>query len=347
MMPRKVCRTILVVLFLILPFQVLQAQPKDLEDMAREKSHHVNPGFRNPWLPEEKVGHFLRFLEWKFSTNPYAEEKKNKPLFDVLRPDVKKVQAGGDSVTYLGHGTLWIRLGGQNILTDPVFGDIVHFIRRYAPFPLPPAELPPVQAVLISHSHYDHLDKDSIRQLGDAPLYLTPLGYKDWFADVLPRATVVELDWFDTYTHGGVTYRFLPTQHWSKRTPWDANRRLWGSWLVEAGGRKVYYAGDSGYFEGFAEYGRKYGPIDAALLPIAAYEPQWFMLTYHMSPDEALKAFRDLRARVFIPQQWGVFDLTDEPMDMPARDYRSAAKKAGLSEEQTPLVSHGETVYMR
>jgi L-ascorbate metabolism protein UlaG (beta-lactamase superfamily) len=324
-------------------WQSSHAETKDLESLARAKAHHKNPGFINPWLPEENPAGLLRFLTWRFSTNPFKEEKKIRPVFQTFKPDVKKILGGGDSVTYLGHGTLWIHLMGNNILTDPIFEDITFFFRRFAPFPLPPEELPPMQVVLISHSHLDHLDTDSIRRLGSTPLYLVPLGYRDWFKDVLPGAKVVELDWFETHTHEGVTYRLLPTQHWSKRTLIDTNRRLWGSWLIEAGNRKVYYVGDSGYFQGFAEYGEKFGPIDAALLPIAAYEPRWFMSAYHMNPDEAVRAFQDLRADYFIPQQWGVFDLTDEPMDAPPRDYREAARKAGLPEERTPLILHGET----
>jgi L-ascorbate metabolism protein UlaG (beta-lactamase superfamily) len=315
----------------------------DVESLSREKAHHRDGGFINPWLPEEKAGNLFRLLEWKFETNPYSEAKKNPPVFPVTRPDFDRILKAGDSVTYLGHATLWVRLQKQNIITDPVFGDIVYFIRRRTPLPVPPGELPPMQVVLISHSHYDHLDKDSIRELGNGPLYLTPLGYRDWFADVVPGARVVELDWFETFTHEGVQYRLLPAQHWAKRTPWDTNRRLWGSWLIESADRKVFFGGDSGYFHGFSEFGNKYGPIDAVLLPIAAYEPRWFMSTYHMDPDEAFRAFLELRGKVMIPQQWGVFDLTDEPLDMPPRDYRKAARDAGLGEERTPLLPHGGT----
>ncbi len=316
---------------------------EDIESLARAKAHHKNPGFTNPWLAEEKPGNLLRLLKWKFSANPFEEEKRERPVFRTVKPDVAKIQKGGDSITYLGHGTLWLRLKDRNILTDPIFGDVTFFIGRFAPFPLDPKDLPPIQVVLISHGHFDHLDGDSIRRLGAGPLYLVPLGHRDWFEDVLPGAKVVELDWFESHTVEGVTYRFLPTQHWTKRTPFDTNRRLWGSWLVEAGDRKVYYAGDSGYFDGFAEYGEKFGPVDAALLPVAAYEPRWFMSRYHMNPDEAVRAFLDLRAEYFIPQQWGVFDLTDEPMDAPPRDYRKAAEETRLPEERTPLLLHGET----
>ncbi len=322
-------------------------QAKDIEALARDRAHHANPGFRNPWMQEERAGSTLRLLEWKISSNPYRKDKKQRPYFPVTKPDVAAILKAEDSVTYLGHATLWIRVNGQNIITDPVFGDILYFIDRYAPFPLQPEELPPMQVVLISHNHYDHLDRDSIRKIGTGPLYLTPLGYRDWFEDILPGARVIELDWFQKYTIHGVTYRLLPVQHWTKRTPWDTNKRLWGSWLVESANRKVYFAGDSGYFPGFAEYGRKFGPMDAALLPIGAYEPRWFMSVYHLDPDEAVKAFTELRAGVLIPQQWGVFDLTDEPMDLPAKDYRKAAAKAGLTEQQAPLIPHGSTYYFQ
>ncbi len=343
---KGLCALFLLMVIVLSPSPSPAGREGDLESLSRQKAHHRDGVFLNPWLPEEKAGNILRLLEWKLGTNPYAELKKNPPVFQVTRPDIDRILRGGDSVTYLGHATLWIRLRGQNIITDPVFGDIVYFIRRQTPFPVPPGELPPMQVVLISHGHYDHLDKESIRQLGAEPLYLTPLGYKDWFADVVPGARVVELDWFETFTHEGVQYRLLPAQHWTKRTPWDTNRRLWGSWLIESSGRKIFFGGDSGYFRGYAEFGAKYGPMDAVLLPIAAYEPRWFMHTYHMDPGEAVKAFLGLRGKVLIPQQWGVFDLTDEPLDLPLKDFREAAQRAGLSEKQAPLLPHGETFFL-
>lgn len=333
---------------LIFPLTVLSQRHSagfDYESEAKKKSHHRNPGFVNPWLIENHPGGIFQLLKWKFASNPYAEEKKNGPRFPITPTNVKEIQNHGDSITYLGHATLWIRLMGQNIITDPVFGDIVFLIKRHAPFPIPLEELPGFQVVLISHSHYDHLNRDSIRRLGTAPLYLTPLGYRDWFESVVPGARVVELDWFETYSFQGVSYRLLPAQHWTKRAFFDTNKRLWGSWLIEGGGRKVFFAGDSGYFSGYREFGNKFGPLDAALMPVGLYEPRWFMQTYHMDPQEAIKATLEMRARVIIPQQWGVFDLTDEPMDLPPRDYRKAAQAAGLSEQEAPLVQHGASWY--
>jgi N-acyl-phosphatidylethanolamine-hydrolysing phospholipase D len=282
-------------------------------------------------------------LKWKLSPNPYGEAKCNRPSFPVVRPVLSEIFSRGDSITYLGHATLWIHLQGKNILTDPVFGKIWLGITRHTPFPLDPGELPPIEVVLISHNHYDQLDKQSLRRLGTAPLYLTPLGYRDWFAKILPGARVIELDWFEVTTHQGMIFRLLPAQHWTKRSAGDTNRSLWGAWLIQGVDRKVFFGGDSGYFFGFEEYGRKFGPLDVALLPIGAYEPRWFMAAQHMNPYEAVKAFQDLKAKVFIPQQWGVFDLANEPLDLPPQAFREAARAAGFSEETTPLIPHGAT----
>lgn len=155
-------------------------------------------GFFNPWLSAGQRGHLSRLLKWKLNSNPYAEAKKNPPAIPFIVPPVDDILKRGDSITYLGHGTLWLRIGGKNILTDPIFGDIWPFLNRQVPFPLSPSGLPLPEVVVISHSHHDHLDKDTIR-LGTKPLYLVPLGYRDWFEDVIPGARVVELDWFETH----------------------------------------------------------------------------------------------------------------------------------------------------
>ncbi|MBA4394392.1 MAG: MBL fold metallo-hydrolase, partial [Desulfobacca sp.] len=311
--------------FLILFLEISMAvsgEGKDLETLSRQKAHHQNPKFINPWLKENQPGDLFKFLKWKFSSNPYKPEKRVQPKFSVITPEVSHICAKGDSLTYLGHATYWIRLQGQNILTDPVFNDVGFLINRQTPFPLPPKELPKSDVVLISHSHYDHLNVESLQILGSRPLYLTPLGYKDWFKDVIPGARVIELDWFESYSFQGLTFRLLPAQHWSKRTLWDTNQSLWGSWLIEGEKRKVFFAGDTGYFVGIKEFGKKFGPIDAALLPIGGYEPRWFMEKYHMNPEEAVMAFLDLKAKVLFPLHWGVFDLTDEPLDLPPKALR-------------------------
>ena len=333
---------LLFLLFLEPPAAAPLDEP-DLEDLSRAKAHHQNSRFINPWPRGNQVASFWKLLKWILGPNPYASAKRHPPQFSVVRPPVREILRQGDSITYLGHATFWIRLQGKDILTDPVFGTTWPLFSRHVPFPLSPGELPNLQVVLISHSHYDHLDKESLRRLGTRPLYLTPLGYKDWFSENLPGSSVRELDWFEEFTHEGTSFCLLPAQHWTKRTPCDTNRRLWGSWLIEGKGRKIFFSGDSGYFCGFREYGTKFGPLDAAILPIGAYEPRWFMKGHHMNPQEAVRAFLDLRAQVFIPQQWGVFDLTSEPLDLPPSAFREAAIAAGLSEDRSPLLRHGET----
>ncbi len=322
---------------------------EDLETLAAKKAHHGSSGFTNPWQPEIQPG-FFRLLKWKFSGSAYAEAKKNPVRLPVEKTRVQDVLSRGDSITYLGHATVWIRLGGLNILTDPVFGDVWPNVSRHTPFPLSPEALSPVDVVLITHSHYDHLDKESIRRLGASPVYITPLCYRDWFEEVVPGARVVELDWFETMIHNGILFRLLPAQHWTRRNLIDGNRRLWGSWSIETSGkresRRIFFCGDSAYFFGFKEIGRKYGPYEAAVLPIALYEPRWFMEPMHMDTREAIQAFKDLRAKTFIPEQWGTFDLTDEPLDLPPRVYGEAAREAGFSEEET-LVTHGATWYFK
>jgi L-ascorbate metabolism protein UlaG (beta-lactamase superfamily) len=337
---------IALLLFLLLLSDAPAASPldePDLEVLSRGKAHHQKSRFTNPWPQGDQTVSFGRLLKWMLSPNPYAPAKRNSPQFSVLRPPVREILTRGDSITYLGHATFWIHLQDKDVLTDPVFGNTGLFFSRHTPFPLSPSELPCPQVVLISHSHYDHLDKDSLRFLGTKPLYITPLGYKDWFSRNLPGSSVKELDWFEEFTYEGISFRFLPAQHWTKRTPFDTNRRLWGSWLIEGKGRKIFFSGDSGYFYGFKEYGRKFGPLDAAILPIGAYEPRWFMKGHHMNPGEAVRAFLDLRAQVFIPQQWGVFDLTSEPLNLPPSAFREAAIAAGVSEDRAPLLRHGET----
>jgi len=323
----------------------VSGEDQDLETLSKQKAHHQNPKFINPWLNENQPGGLFSLLQWKFRSNPYETEKRHSPKFTLVHPNVGQIMGKGDSITHLGHATFWIRLHNHNLLTDPVFNHIGFFINRHTPFPLPLKELPSPEVVLISHSHYDHLDVESLQTLGPGPLYLTPLGYKDWFKKVIPQAQVIELDWFETFTFQELTFRLLPVQHWSKRSIWDTNRRLWGSWLIEGGGRKVFFAGDSGYFFGFKEFGKKFGPMDAALLPIGGYEPRWFMEKHHQSPEEAVMAFLDLKAKVLIPLHWGVFDLTNEPLDLPPRALREAARTANLSEERTLILPHGGTWY--
>lgn len=296
----------------------------EAQQPALEKAPQDEEGrFYNPW--QERRGHsFLDFLKWQLSKNPFAGEKKNEAGFAAVRPDLKALAAAeGDWFAWLGHSTVLMRVGGSVIITDPVFWDVSFFIKRKAPFPTAPEDLPKVDFVLISHSHYDHLNTASVRFLKERsdPVFITGPGYSGYFRK-LGVSKHIEINWSQVYRADGLKITSLPVQHWSKRTVSDTDKLLWCSFLVEYGQKKYYWAGDSGYFPGFKQIGERYGPIDAVFLPIGSYEPRWFMKRNHMNPEESLRAAMDLLAKVFIPIHWGTFDLSDEPLREPLKKLK-------------------------
>ncbi len=251
------------------------------------------------------------------------------------------------TVTWIGHSTLLIQNDGLNILTDPIWSQRASPLsfagpKRMVPPGIPLDSLPKIDVVLISHDHYDHLDKQTIRRLGNRPLYLVPLGVgallKSWGID-----HYVEMDWWDEFRFNGVLFACTPAQHFSGRTLFDRNRRLWCSWVISGKEARIYFGGDSGYFPDYAKIGRQYGPFDLAALPIGAYRPRWFMSPVHMSPGEAVRAFVDLQARIFIPIHWGTFPLSDEPLTEPPQLLLKKAKQKGLDANRFWILKHGET----
>jgi L-ascorbate metabolism protein UlaG (beta-lactamase superfamily) len=243
-------------------------------------------------------------------------------------------------LVWLGHASWLVQLAGVSLLIDPVLGKgIFGGFSRNGSAPLPPEGLPPIAAQLVTHNHYDHMDAPSLRAVA-APV-VSGLGNGRHLGD---RPPVTELGWWDAADVGGVRVTYVPSQHWSRRTLSDANRSLWGGFVIEAGGLAIYHSGDTAYFDGFAEIGRRFPRLDAALLPIGAYDPRWFMAKQHMNPTDALDAFRDLGARRMIAMHWGTFKLTDEPLDEPPRLFREEAAARGLSEEVARVAAVGETI---
>jgi N-acyl-phosphatidylethanolamine-hydrolysing phospholipase D len=258
-------------------------------------------------------------------------------------------------LTWIGHATFLVQAGPLNVLTDPVWSATVSPIpglgpRRLAPPGLPLEALPPVDAVLLSHDHYDHLDAATVRRLArghpDA-VWIAPLGYRAWLARRGVRRTL-ELDWWQATSlgdSGAVTVTALPAQHWTRRSPLDEGGRLWASFALETPAARVYFGGDSGYCPAFAEIGRRLGRFDAVLLPIGAYEPRWFMRAAHMNPEEAVRAWIDLGASGrLVAMHWGTFVLTDEPVLEPPARLRDAWRAAGLPDAQLSILRHGETL---
>src|ERR1051326_8528068 len=253
------------------------------------------------------------------------------------------------SITWIGHSSFLIQMGGRSILTDPVWS------KRAGVGPVGPArrtrpglrliDLPPIDLVLISHNHYDHLDYATIRWLGNPPTYLVPARLGGWF-HTLGCTKVHECAWWESADALGLHFDFLPAQHWSRRTPWDTNLTLWGGWLLNDGVHQLYFAGDSAYFSGFKEIGQRFPGIDVAFLPIGAYEPESFMQSAHVNPEEAGQAFLDVGARRIVPMHWGTFKLSTERTDEPPKRLAAWWEAHGLTPANNWTLALGETRFM-
>lgn len=228
------------------------------------------------------------------------------------------------SLTWIGHATYLVRLGGLAILTDPVYSPgLPGRIKRLVPPGVPFEQLPKIDAIVVSHNHYDHLDSKTVKRLPRGTAVFVPLGLAAWFRK-RGFSNITELDWWQSGTHAGVTFTCVPVHHWSRRGLLDTNKTLWGGWVLEGAGRRVFFGGDTGYGTRFSEIGKRFNGFDAAILPIGAYAPRWFMKNVHMDPDEAIQAAADLGARRLATMHWGTFVLTQEPLLEPLERIRAA-----------------------
>jgi L-ascorbate metabolism protein UlaG (beta-lactamase superfamily) len=248
-------------------------------------------------------------------------------------------------VTWIGHASFVLRLGGALVATDPVFAKRMGPRPRLTPPGVDPSRIPPLDVVTVSHSHYDHMDLPSLRALarrGD-PLFVVP---KD-NADLLRGAgieKVVELGWWESADVGGVRVTCVPAQHWSMRVPWDRNTRLWGGFVLESSEGVAYHSGDTAFSEEvFSAIAQRCPAIDWAMLPIGAYEPRWFMAPQHMGPEEAARAWELLRAKALVAMHWGTFKLTDEPVGEPPRRIRAWFEQSRYAPERLWVMDVGET----
>jgi N-acyl-phosphatidylethanolamine-hydrolysing phospholipase D len=258
--------------------------------------------------------------------------------------------AVGPSATWINHATVLLRHDDVSYLTDPIWSDRAGpggaiGARRLVPPPLTIAALPRVDFVVISHNHYDHLDLPALVELHRRQphvRFFVPLGNGALLRGA-GLADVVELDWGGRAEFGSVVVHCLPARHWSARGLFDENRALWSSWAVVGASRRVYFAGDTGMFPGFAQIGSELGPFDLAALPIGAYEPVAMMQPVHLNPEEAVAAGRALGAARILALHYGTFDLTDEPVDEPPRRFRAALAAAGVEAERGLVLRLGET----
>lgn len=256
------------------------------------------------------------------------------------RARLPRLKHGQVAITWIGHASFLVQFNDLNVLVDPNFANWLFLLKRIKRAGLRLRDLPPIDAVLLTHAHFDHFHKPTLRRLPNPKIGVMPWGVGELARD-LGFGRVVELEWWETFERNHWRVTLTPSKHWGARTLHDAHRG-YGGFVLEHQGRKIYHAGDSAYFEGFAEIGRRLAP-DIALLPIGAYHPETFRHV-HMGPDEALKAFCDLRARVMVPMHYGTFRLAFEDMDEPPRWLMELARQQRLTsrikilEEGVPAV---------
>jgi len=308
--------------------------------------------------PQYREGKFRNAVEWEqpplwknLALIPkflFADNQRTpKTLLPVRRVDLTEFGRPGRnrlSATWLGHSSLMINIDGFRILSDPVFEKKVSIVgptRFNGEVPLDIALIPDVDVVLISHDHYDHLNEFSIRHLtARTSLFAVPLGVgarlEEW---EVPPEKIRELDWWEELSVGErLTIASTPAQHFSGRGLTDRNETLWTSWVVDGPDHRIYISGDSGYFDGFAQIGERYGPFDMTFMECGAYDERWHPI--HMFPEETVQAHLDLRGKVLHPIHWATFNLGLHPWYEPMRRLRTAADAAGVV-AATPIV--GET----
>jgi L-ascorbate metabolism protein UlaG (beta-lactamase superfamily) len=255
--------------------------------------------------------------------------------------------AGSPSITWVGHSTFLVRMDGATFLTDPMFSERASPFtftgpRRSVPPGIPLVAVPPIDFVLLSHDHYDHADRPSIRAIGArGTTFVVPPGLGEWVER--EGCTAVEVGWWQSLEVQGVTIQAVPARHFSGRSPLDRNRRWCTGWIVSGPSRRFYFAGDTGYAADFATIGQRLGPIDLAAVPIGAYLPAGMMHPIHTTPEEAVRLGLDAGARRLVAMHFGTFDLADEPMDEPARRFRAEAERLGLWPDRAWLLKVGET----
>jgi len=313
------------------------------------KSDHYDAdnGFVNPGqVPMDfSLSRFLGIAKRFFSDEtPDTEAFGQIPYRNI---PINELNTQTQDVVYrLGHSTVLMKLSGKYVLTDPIFSERASPVQwigpeRFHPVPVDVSKLPPLFAVVISHDHYDHLDQDTIERLASRTQhFLVPLGVgqylKDWG---VPDENVHELDWWQSRQFGGFTFTSTPSQHFSGRGLFGRNSTLWSSWVVDSGRHRIFFSGDSGYFDGFKQIGEKLGPFDLTILENGAYNPDWAQM--HMFPKETLQAHQDLKGKAMLPVHNGTFKLAFHTWYDPLEQISTLGEAHGVL-VQTPIM--GEQV---
>jgi len=254
----------------------------------------------------------VNFLRWKLTDRQALTPRRVGGGAPRVEPDRERLRdRGAPSITWLGHATTLIQLGGRTLLLDPCWGNPIGYPCRVAEQALAVDELPPIDAVLVSHNHPDHLDRRVVHRLGSEPVYAVPLGDERSLRRRGVRY-IVGFDWWEWHELGHLRITFVPAHHWSQRgLTW--NRSLWGGWVIQSPDATIYYSGDTARMPVLDQIGERFPAIDYALLCVGGYEPRWYMKTVHMNPAEAVDTFQAIGARTLIPVHWGTLRLGAEP----------------------------------
>lgn len=291
-------------------------------------SQHVesqNGQYSNPHINDPDKSFFDYWGMRLFGDTEFADQSAQVDRIQVTDGILDLTEnPQGLRVIWLGHSTFLIQAGGVNILTDPILSERASPVSfagpaRLAPMPYGFEDLPAIDAVLISHNHYDHLDKATIRQLGNGPHYYVPLGLKSWFIEQgIEAARISEMDWWQHQAGQGYRVTATPAQHWSSRSLFDRRKTLWAGWHIQLSDWSLWFAGDTGYNPvQFRQIGQRFEDIDLALIPIGSYSPRWFMKPYHVNPQEAVQIHRDVGAAMSVGMHWSTFQLSAEALDEP------------------------------
>ena len=263
---------------------------------------------------------FLDVLKWQTTINPYKKEKRAS----TWRLEVKKNEDFLDnqvnSITWLGHASFLMCLGGKRLLIDPILYPLP-MMKKFSELPCSPEKFKDIDYLLISHNHRDHADEQSIKLISSQnPRMQVLTGLKNdiLLTPWLNKQPIQTAGWYQQFNDtANLKIYYLPTRHWAIRYTWDLNKMLWGAFVIQYQDITIYFGGDSGYDQHFKEAASLFPNIDYAILGIGAYEPRWFMRQSHTAPDEAVQAFHDLKAKTMIPMHYGTFDLADEPLHKP------------------------------
>ncbi|MFZ5724342.1 MAG: MBL fold metallo-hydrolase [Pseudomonadota bacterium] len=323
-----------------------------LAALRADRRHHREGGFRNNYNADRHgFAEFMRWMREKRGLWPQAKH------FPIAHPETERLTANRSdtALTWIGHSTFFWQHRGLNVLTDPVFSQRASPLafagpKRYTPPAIHVDHLPPVDVVLLSHNHYDHLDRSAVRRIArrneGRTRFLVPLKVADWFRSE-GITNVVELDWWDETqpldSRADVRAWFVPAQHFSGRGLNDRSATLWGGWVLEIDGHRLFFAGDTGYGRDFSDIGAVFGGFDLSLIPIGAYEPQWFMNAVHVNPEDAVRIHRDVQSKLSVGMHWGTFILTDEPVDEPPQRLARALADQHVDPSAFVVMRHGET----